>query len=159
MSIVLEEDRDMEENMEENQLEQSSQDQRAAAESGDSEELKTFIKQDIENPIVEVKNLYLSYGEKEALHDINLLIPEKKATAFIGPSGCGKSTLLRCFNRLNDLIDIVSITGQIKINGTDINDPNLETTELRKNVGMVFQKSNPFSGKEFKGCGTVGRGS
>lgn len=144
MSIVLEEDRDMEENMEENQLEQSSQDQRAAAESGDSEELKTFIKQDIENPIVEVKNLSLSYGEKEALHDINLLIPEKKVTAFIGPSGCGKSTLLRCFNRLNDLIDIVSITGQIKINGTDINDPNLETTELRKNVGMVFQKSNPF---------------
>jgi phosphate transport system ATP-binding protein len=140
MSTALKENREMEEN----QLEQSSQDQKTAEEFDDTEQLETFIKQDIDDPIVEVSNLYLSYGEKEALHDISLLIPEKKVTAFIGPSGCGKSTLLRCFNRLNDLIDNVSIKGSIEINGRDINDPNLELTELRKKVGMVFQKSNPF---------------
>lgn len=108
------------------------------------EEVETFIKQDIENPIVDVSNLYLYYGQKEALSNINLKIPEKKVTAFIGPSGCGKSTLLRCFNRLNDLIDDVTIKGAITIRDRDINDPKLELTELRKRVGMVFQKSNPF---------------
>ncbi len=144
MSTALKEDRLMEENMEENRLEQKSEDVPQVEESAQSEKLETFIKQDIENPIVEVKGLYLSYGEKEALHDINILIPEKRVTAFIGPSGCGKSTLLRCFNRLNDLIDDVTIKGSIEINGRDINDPNLELTELRKKVGMVFQKSNPF---------------
>lgn len=107
-------------------------------------ELDTFIRSDIENCIVEVNNLSLKYGEKLALDNISIKIPEKKVTAFIGPSGCGKTTLLRCFNRLNDLIDNVSITGSININEQDINDPNLELTELRKKVGMVFQKSNPF---------------
>jgi len=107
-------------------------------------ELETFIRSDIENPIVEVNNLSLKYGEKLALDNISIKIPAKKVTAFIGPSGCGKTTLIRCFNRLNDLIDNVSITGSIKINDQDINDPKLELTELRKKVGMVFQKSNPF---------------
>jgi len=107
-------------------------------------ELETFIRSDIENPIVEVNNLSLKYGEKLALDNISIKIPAKKVTAFIGPSGCGKTTLLRCFNRLNDLIDNVSMTGSININEQDINDPNLELTELRKKVGMVFQKSNPF---------------
>ncbi len=107
-------------------------------------ELETFIRSDIENPIVEVNNLSLKYGEKLALDNISIKIPAKKVTAFIGPSGCGKTTLLRCFNRLNDLIDNVSITGSININEQDINDPKLELTELRKKVGMVFQKSNPF---------------
>ncbi len=107
-------------------------------------ELETFIRSDIENSIVEVNNLSLKYGEKLALDNISIKIPAKKVTAFIGPSGCGKTTLIRCFNRLNDLIDNVSITGSIKINDQDINDPKLELTELRKNVGMVFQKSNPF---------------
>ncbi|MCH6575439.1 MAG: phosphate ABC transporter ATP-binding protein [Bacteroidetes bacterium] len=107
-------------------------------------ELETFIRSDIENTIVEVNNLSLKYGEKLALDNISIKIPAKKVTAFIGPSGCGKTTLIRCFNRLNDLIDNVSITGSININERDINDPNLELTELRKKVGMVFQKSNPF---------------
>ncbi len=110
----------------------------------EGEEFETYIRQDIENPVVEVSNLFLYYGQKEALSNISLKIPEKKVTSFIGPSGCGKSTLLRCFNRLNDLIDNVTIKGSINISNRDIYDPKLQLTELRKRVGMVFQKSNPF---------------
>ena len=95
-------------------------------------------------PMIEIRKLSLKYGEKLALQDISLDIPRHQVTAFIGPSGCGKTTLLRCLNRLNDLVDGVTITGTIRIGGTDINDPNLEVTELRKRIGMVFQKSNPF---------------
>jgi phosphate transport system ATP-binding protein len=98
----------------------------------------------IMDPMIEIRKLTLTYGEKVALEDISLDISKHQVTAFIGPSGCGKSTLLRCLNRLNDLIDGVNITGTIRIGGIDINDPALETTELRKRVGMVFQKSNPF---------------
>ena len=96
------------------------------------------------DPLVEVENLSLFYGTKQALRDINMNIPRKKVTAFIGPSGCGKSTLLRCFNRLNDLIDGCRIEGDISINGKNIFDPGVDITDLRKRVGMVFQKSNPF---------------
>ena len=102
------------------------------------------INPDIPDPIVEVNNLNLSYGDKQALIDISLKIPKHKATAFIGPSGCGKSTLLRCFNRLNDLIDSCTTTGKIDINGLDITGNSVDITDLRKRVGMVFQKSNPF---------------
>jgi phosphate transport system ATP-binding protein len=95
--------------------------------------------------IVEVDQVDFSYRASRALHGINLQIPEKKITAFIGPSGCGKSTLLRCFNRMNDLIDYAKVTaGVIRIDGLDINAPEVDVTELRKRVGMVFQKSNPF---------------
>jgi phosphate transport system ATP-binding protein len=95
--------------------------------------------------IIEVRNLSMSYGGNTyALQDISLDIPKHKVTAFIGPSGCGKSTLLRCFNRLNDLIDGARVEGQITLDGVDIQDPRLDVTELRKRVGMVFQKSNPF---------------
>jgi phosphate transport system ATP-binding protein len=93
---------------------------------------------------IHIDRLNLSYGNVQALFDIHMDIRERKATAFIGPSGCGKSTLLRCFNRMNELIDGVKITGTINIGGQDIYDPNLEVTDLRKRVGMVFQKSNPF---------------
>jgi len=96
------------------------------------------------DPMIEIRKLTLRYGAKLALEDISLDIPKHRVTAFIGPSGCGKSTLLRCLNRLNDLIDGVTITGTIRVGGIDINDPGLEITELRKRVGMVFQKSNPF---------------
>ncbi|MGH7884464.1 MAG: phosphate ABC transporter ATP-binding protein PstB [Thermodesulfobacteriota bacterium] len=98
----------------------------------------------IPNPVVEVRNINLFYGAKQALKSVDLNIAEKKATAFIGPSGCGKSTLLRCFNRLNDLVDGCKVEGNITINGKDINDPTIDITDLRKRVGMVFQKSNPF---------------
>ena len=98
----------------------------------------------IADPIIQVKDLDLKYGENQALFKVNLDIPRRKATAFIGPSGCGKTTLLRCFNRLNDLIDNVTITGTITILGQDIYDPAMDLTALRKRVGMVFQKSNPF---------------
>ncbi|HXO18430.1 MAG TPA: phosphate ABC transporter ATP-binding protein PstB [Thermoanaerobaculia bacterium] len=98
----------------------------------------------IENPILEIEHLSLWYGEKPALQDISLAIPEKKITAFIGPSGCGKSTLLRCINRLNDLVDGVRIEGDILFEGSNINDPGIDINLLRKRIGMVFQKSNPF---------------
>ena len=86
----------------------------------------------------------LFYGEAQALNQINLRVPQKKVTAFIGPSGCGKSTLLRCFNRMNDLINTVRITGKINLLGEDIFDPAVNVALLRRRVGMVFQKPNPF---------------
>jgi phosphate transport system ATP-binding protein len=98
----------------------------------------------MEMPMVEIEHVNLWYGSKQALKDINMSIPKHRVTAYIGPSGCGKSTLLRCLNRMNDLVDGVRVTGQIRIGGMDINDPKLDVTELRKRVGMVFQKSNPF---------------
>ena len=97
-----------------------------------------------DNPyLIEVDNLSLFYGSSQALKSISLKLNEKMVTAFIGPSGCGKSTLLRCFNRMNDLIDNVRITGQIQIGGQDIME-DIDVIELRKQVGMVFQRSNPF---------------
>jgi len=93
---------------------------------------------------VSVTDLNLYYGEARALNGINLSIPEKQVTAFIGPSGCGKSTLLRCFNRLNDLTDICRIDGEILLNGRNIYADNVDVPELRREVGIVFQKPNPF---------------
>jgi len=98
----------------------------------------------IEQPILDIEHLSLWYGEKQALKDISLRIPEKQITAFIGPSGCGKSTLLRCLNRLNDLIPGVKIDGDVMFGGEDIYDPSIDVNLLRKRIGMVFQKSNPF---------------
>ncbi|ACV24726.1 phosphate ABC transporter ATP-binding protein PstB [Methanocaldococcus fervens] len=94
---------------------------------------------------METKNLNLWYGEKQALFDINLPIYEKKITALIGPSGCGKSTFLRCLNRLNDLIPNVKIEGEVLLDGKNIYDKDVDVYELRKRVGMVFQKPNPFA--------------
>jgi phosphate transport system ATP-binding protein len=95
-------------------------------------------------PLIEVRDLSLFYGSAQALTQISLDMSEKVVTAFIGPSGCGKSTLLRCFNRMNDLIDNVRLDGAITIAGQDINSGDVDVIELRKRVGMVFQKSNPF---------------
>ena len=98
----------------------------------------------MEMPMVEIEEVNLWYGAKQALKNISMSIPKHRITAYIGPSGCGQSTLLRCLNRMNDLVDGVRITGQIRIGGLDIHDPKLDVTDLRKRVGMVFQKSNPF---------------
>ncbi|SDB45205.1 phosphate transport system ATP-binding protein [Desulfonatronum thiosulfatophilum] len=97
-----------------------------------------------ESIALEVENLQLYYGKVHALQDIDIKIPSRRVTAFIGPSGCGKSTLLRCFNRMNDLIDICRIEGSIALDGRNIYDRNVDVTELRRRVGMVFQKPNPF---------------
>jgi phosphate transport system ATP-binding protein len=98
----------------------------------------------METPMVEIEHLSLWYGSKQALKDVTMSVPKHRVTAFIGPSGCGKSTLLRCLNRMNDLVDGVRIEGAVRIGGADVYDPGLDVTELRKRVGMVFQKSNPF---------------
>ena len=91
-----------------------------------------------------VTDLNLFYGDKQALHGVTLNIPHRHVVAFIGPSGCGKSTLLRCFNRMNDLVDNCRIEGQILIDGKDIHDRKVNVAQLRRRVGMVFQKPNPF---------------
>lgn len=91
-----------------------------------------------------VDKLDLYYGEKQALFDVNMVIPRKKVTAFIGPSGCGKSTLLRCFNRMNDLVDSCRVDGGISLDGSNIYDKRVDVATLRRRVGMVFQKPNPF---------------
>jgi phosphate transport system ATP-binding protein len=95
-------------------------------------------------PLIETEKLSLYYAQTKALKEIDIQIREKLVTAFIGPSGCGKSTLLRCFNRMNDLIDNVRIEGLVRIAGYDINGRGVDVIELRKRVGMVFQRSNPF---------------
>lgn len=94
--------------------------------------------------IIKTVNLNLWYGEKQALFDVNMSIPANKITALIGPSGCGKSTLIRCFNRMNDVIDKCKITGNVFFDGKDIYAPEADAVEIRKKIGMVFQKPNPF---------------
>ena len=95
-------------------------------------------------PIIRIEDVDFYYGDKRALKSINLEISEKKATAFIGPSGCGKTTLLRCLNRMNDLILNTRVTGNIKLDGKNIYDPSTDIIQLRRRVGMIFQKWNPF---------------
>jgi phosphate transport system ATP-binding protein len=98
----------------------------------------------MDNPIIEIRRLNFWYGAKQALFDVDLDIVPHRTTALIGPSGCGKSTLLRCLNRMNDLIDDTRLDGAICMQGQDIHAPEIDVIELRKRVGMVFQKSNPF---------------
>ena len=110
---------------------------------------KSAAKLDLENltaeqTALEIKNLDLYYGDKQALSGVNMNIPKGQVTAFIGPSGCGKSTLLRCINRMNDLVDICRIEGEILLHGQNIYDKNVDVAALRRNVGMVFQRPNPF---------------
>ena len=93
---------------------------------------------------IKIENLNLHYGHKQALHGINMDIPKRKVTAYIGPSGCGKSTLLRCINRMNDLVDSAKIDGKILLDNENIYDKSVKVAELRRRVGMVFQKPNPF---------------
>jgi phosphate transport system ATP-binding protein len=97
-----------------------------------------------ETALLEVLNFNLSYGAKQALFDINMIIPKGKVTALVGPSGCGKSTLLRSINRINDLLSTVRINGEMTLNGEPVYAPSVDVIELRKRMGMVFQKPNPF---------------
>ena len=97
-----------------------------------------------EETVLQVKDLSLFYSDKQALHNINMAIPKQRVTAYIGPSGCGKSTLLRCMNRMNDLVDNVRIEGEIQLDGKNIYEKSVNLAELRRRVGMVFQKPNPF---------------
>lgn len=105
--------------------------------------IKTKVGEPARN-IFSVENVDFYYGEKHALKSINLEIGEKKSTAFIGPSGCGKTTLLRCLNRMNDLILNTRVTGSINLDGKNIYDPSMDVINLRRRVGMIFQKWNPF---------------
>ncbi|WP_428313374.1 phosphate ABC transporter ATP-binding protein PstB [Hydrocarboniphaga sp.] len=97
-----------------------------------------------ESIAIEVEKLDLYYGPKRALNSVSMKIPHKKVTAFIGPSGCGKSTLLRCFNRMNDLVDGCRVEGNLRLDGKNIYDRDVDIAMLRRRVGMVFQKANPF---------------
>jgi phosphate transport system ATP-binding protein len=104
---------------------------------------ETSVSQDT---AVQIQGVNFSYGSKEVLHDVTMDIPKKQVTAFIGPSGCGKSTLIRCINRINDRIPNARITsGSIRVHGIDIHRPDINMNELRRRVGMVFQKYNPFA--------------
>jgi phosphate transport system ATP-binding protein len=98
----------------------------------------------VENLKVSIKNLDVHYGDKQALFNVNLNIMEKEVTSLIGPSGCGKSTLLKCINRMNDLVEICKIRGQILLDSQDINEASQDPVLLRMKIGMVFQKPNPF---------------
>ncbi len=97
-----------------------------------------------ETMCIETRDLNLFYGDKQALHSINMSVPKNRVTAFIGPSGCGKSTLLRTFNRMNDLVDSCRVEGEILLDKQNIFDRSVDITDLRQRVGMVFQKPNPF---------------
>ena len=109
----------------------------------DTSVIKTKVGEPARN-IFSVENVDFYYGENHALKSINLEIGEKKSTAFIGPSGCGKTTLLRCLNRMNDLILNTRVTGSINLDGKNIYDPSMDVINLRRRVGMIFQKWNPF---------------
>jgi len=106
--------------------------------------LSSASESDVSEVCMDVHNLNLFYGEAQALTDISFQMKKNRVTAFIGPSGCGKSTLLRCFNRMNDLVDSVRVEGEIILDGTNIYAPEVDVTQLRQRVGMVFQKPNPF---------------
>ncbi|HWW93284.1 MAG TPA: phosphate ABC transporter ATP-binding protein PstB [Vicinamibacteria bacterium] len=124
-----------------------SSDAPAAAEAGIR--IKTEVKP-TSGPVpdasvaIEIQGVGIAYGDNQVVHDVTMDIPEQRVTAFIGPSGCGKSTLLRCLNRMNDLIDSARVMGKIRVKGQDIYAPGTDVIDIRRRIGMVFQKSNPF---------------
>lgn len=110
-------------------------------------EIETFKTDDIE---VKVENLNFFYGQRQALFDVSLMMPRGYVTSLIGPSGCGKSTFLRTLNRMNDIIDHTKVEGKVQVHGQDIYSDGVDVTELRKRIGMVFQKPNPFPKSVFE---------
>ncbi len=123
---------------------QESAERLASIEQGGHVKTETHPELDQEEAVLDIRDFNLWYGDSQALYDINMKIPKGKVTALVGPSGCGKSTLLRSVNRLNDLIDIVKIEGDMALSDESIYGPGVDVIELRKRMGMVFQKSNPF---------------
>lgn len=113
----------------------------AITEAGRKENITTFDDRDL---VLEARDISVRYGTKLAIENVSIQIPRNSVIALIGPSGCGKSTLIRCFNRMNDLIPSASVTGEIIYNGTNIYAPGMDPTEIRFNIGMVFQRPNPF---------------
>lgn len=109
-----------------------------------SAETACYIKEGSGEPVIDIRNFSLWYGTKQALFDVDMRIERGLVTALIGPSGCGKSTLLRSLNRMNDLIDQLKVSGEVLLDGSDIYQPGVDVINLRKRVGMVFQKPNPF---------------
>jgi len=128
----------------ENQDLQSTQDRTHGIDISSLKRTENSMRLEDETVALKVEDLRLCYGEKEALHGVNMTVPKNRVTAFIGPSGCGKSTLLRCFNRMNDLVDGVNIKGKVLLEDQDIYHRDVEVADLRRRVGMVFQKPNPF---------------
>ena len=124
--------------------EPDAEDPLVAIQQGRTLPSETHDSLDAEESVLEIRDFNLWYADSQALYDISMNVPRGKVTALIGPSGCGKSTLLRSVNRLNDLIDIVSIEGEMILNGDSIYGRDIDVIELRKRMGMVFQKSNPF---------------
>ena len=106
--------------------------------------MESRLDEDRDTPVVEASRVNIFYGPKQAIFDVSMSVPRKQVTALIGPSGCGKSTLLRAVNRMNDLIDHVRTEGSIRLDGEEVNQSGVDVIELRRRVGMVFQKSNPF---------------
>lgn len=122
----------------------NSNNPQAEERSSDPSAIQADLQSNTSSICLSVDQLSLFYGSTQALNDICLEIPKQQVTAFIGPSGCGKSTLLRCFNRMNDLIEGVQTQGTILLDDININDPNIDVSQLRRTVGMVFQRPNPF---------------
>jgi len=107
-------------------------------------DIDTNAVETLKKPIMTARGVDVFYGKKQAIDNVSLDIPENQITSLIGPSGCGKSTFLRCFNRMNDTIDICRVSGKIEFAGQDIYDPKVDVVALRSRIGMVFQKANPF---------------
>jgi phosphate transport system ATP-binding protein len=105
---------------------------------------RSIADREVREPEIVIRNVNLAYGDNHVLHDISMDIEDRRVTAFIGPSGCGKSTLLRCLNRMNDPVPGFKLTGQILYHGQDLYAGNVDRVEVRRRIGMVFQKSNPF---------------
>jgi len=135
---------DMEQTLEQEKNLSAPPPSRKMAGMQESEKAKPHSRIEQDRPVIRVQDYNFFYGTAQTLFNVNLTMFENKVTAIIGPSGCGKSTLLRNINRMNDLVDGISHKGDILIHGQSIYDPHLEVTELRKRIGMVFQKSNPF---------------
>ncbi|MEM6535038.1 MAG: phosphate ABC transporter ATP-binding protein PstB [Pseudomonadota bacterium] len=114
------------------------------ADTSSTETVTNSLSADMGDIKIDCRNVNVYYGDKQAIFDVTMTIPDKAVSALIGPSGCGKSTFLRCMNRMNDTIDIARVDGQIFMEGADINDPSIDPVLLRSRVGMVFQKPNPF---------------